>query len=164
MKKSLLPLALSLLALGAQADEHDQVTYEFSNPSHSFPVRSITAEVGIATPVQVGDAPTTGKCEFNKKLFEASFASTVELRSGGSTALMVMPIVSDEKGVKTLVTIRSEKVVSTEWVDITADCKLPLGKSQVSNSSFVKVFNWGEQYDIELADAKVVTITAKKAL
>jgi hypothetical protein len=154
-------LALTLLTAGAQAAD-EQVTFQFSNPANTFPLRSITAQMGSINPIQVSDGPVSGKCEFNKKYFDATVKSTIELSSAGSMALTIMPIMGDDQGVKALIVIRSEKILSNEWVDINDDCKLPLGKSVGAGYSLVKVMKWGEKYPIELPDASFVTIVAQK--
>lgn len=161
MKNKLLILALTVLASGAHADDK-QVTYEFSNAAKAFPVSSVTSLMGNMSTLIRNEDKTTGKCLFNQPFGDKYVKNTVELGSGNSLGLMIMPIAGDVSGVKTLIVIKKEKVVSTEWVDITADCKLPLGKSIGSSFSEVKVLKWGETYDIELPDASVVTIKAKK--
>lgn len=161
MKNKLLILALTLLASGAQAAD-EQVTYEFSNAASAFPVSSVTSTMGTMSTLIRNEDKTSGKCLFNQTFSNTYVKNTVELGSGNSLGLMIMPISGDDQGVKTLIVIKKEKVISSEWVDISEDCRLPLGKSTGSSHSEVKVLKWNNTYDIELPDASVLTIKPKK--
>lgn len=161
MKKSLFALAFTLIAAGAHATDQ-LVTFEFAPKKDPGLKRSITTYVGDIAPMQSSAKLASGKCVFQRPFFEASIENTIEVKIGSSEDILVMPVESDDVGVKTLIMLTKQEPSDQKMVEITKGCTLPIGTSTTSSVNVVKILKFGVTEEIEFQDGAVWKVIATK--
>jgi hypothetical protein len=162
MKKSLMCIALALLATGAHAESQ---MVELSLRSGANTLSSVTASVGQTVPVGLKTHGMASTCEFQSEVpgspgtpFQSTF--TVDVSTGISIAFL--PVETTDAGVKAYVSYNQNSAQDPEWAVISKDCKLPVGKTSSAGISVFESFKWGEPTKLTLTDGSVVVATLNK--
>lgn len=162
MKKSLMCIALALLATGAQAESK---MVELSLRDGADTVSSITASVGQPTPVGMKTHEMASTCKFQNEVPgfpDKPSQSTFAVDVGTASSISFFPVETTEAGVKAYVSYNQNSAQDQKWAVISKDCKLPVGKTSSVGISVFETFKWGEPTKLTLSDGSVVVATVSK--
>ncbi|KZN20665.1 MULTISPECIES: hypothetical protein [Pseudomonas] len=162
MKKSLMCIALALLATGAQAESK---MVELSLRDVANTVSSITALVGQPTPVGMKTHEMASTCNFQNEVpgFPGKPSqSTFAVDASTGISFTFLPVEATDTGVKAYVSYNQNSAQDQEWAVISKDCKLPVGKTSSAGISVFETFKWGEPTKLTLPDGSVVVATVSK--